>query len=194
MPRFVIYLDFPPYIIFLLCFDAAANFSRTFSLTLASTREFVNVFFQQITFLETCHVEPNNFLEETISLVKILKTTNLLFGIANIDMAKNTHWQDKESNIPKSKSLFNQLNSSRASLGSSGILDRAVPGSNSTAVSSLFLCHFLFFKVRKAKNFKVFQMFGDGLRTCAPVKSIVTSQEVTTVKLQTIVRYPFSYF
>ena len=33
--------------------------------------------------------------------------------------------------------------------------------------------------MRTAKNFKVFHMFGDGLRTCAPAKSIVTSQEVT---------------
>ena len=57
------------------------------------------------------------------------------------------------------------------------ILDPGVPGSNSTAVNSLFLCHF-FLKVRTAKNFKAFHMNGDGLRTCAPVKSIKTSQQV----------------
>ena len=32
--------------------------------------------------------------------------------------------------------------------------------------------------MRAAKNFKVFHMNGDGLRTCAPVKSIKTSQQV----------------
>ena len=32
--------------------------------------------------------------------------------------------------------------------------------------------------MRTAKNFKVFHMNGDGLRTCAPVKSIKTSQQV----------------
>ena len=43
----------------------------------------------------------------------------------------------------------------------------------------LFISLSLFFlKVRTAKNFKVFHMNGDGLRTCAPVKSIKTSQQV----------------
>ena len=65
----------------------------------------------------------------------------------------------------------------RGLVGSSVISDPAVPGSNSTAVNCLFLCHF-FLKVRAAKNFKVFHMNGDGLRTCAPVKSIKTSQQV----------------
>ena len=63
-------------------------------------------------------------------------------------------------------------------VGSSVILVPGVPGSNSTAVNSLFLCHFFFLKVRTAKNLKVFHMNGDGLRTCAPVKSIKTSQQV----------------
>ena len=53
-----------------------------------------------------------------------------------------------------------------------------VPGSNSTVVNSLLLCHFFFLKVRTTNNFKVFHMNGDGLRTCAPVKSIKTSQQV----------------
>ena len=36
----------------------------------------------------------------------------------------------------------------------------------------LFISVSLFLKVRTAKNFKVFHMNGDGLCTCAPVKSI----------------------
>ena len=32
--------------------------------------------------------------------------------------------------------------------------------------------------MRTAKKFRVFHMNGDGLRTCAPVKSIKTSQQV----------------
>ena len=63
----------------------------------------------------------------------------------------------------------------RGFVGSSLILDPTVPGSNSTVENSLFLCHF-FLKVRTAKNFKVFHMYDDGLRTCAPVKSIKTAQ------------------
>ena len=65
----------------------------------------------------------------------------------------------------------------RGLVGSSVISDPAVPGSNSTAVNCLFLSLF-FLKVRAAKNFKVFHMNGDGLRTCAPMKSIKTSQQV----------------
>ena len=57
------------------------------------------------------------------------------------------------------------------------ISDPAVPGSNSTAVNSYF-CVTFFLKLRTAKNFKVFHLNGDGLRTCAPVKSIKTSQQV----------------
>ena len=80
---------------------------------------------------------------------------------------------------PKTNSLFNQLNTSgpRGLVGSSVISDPAVPGSNSTAVNCLFLCHF-FSQSEGSKNFKVFHMNGDGLRTCAPVKSIKTSQQV----------------
>ena len=55
---------------------------------------------------------------------------------------------------------------------------RGVPGSNFPAVNSSFLCHFFFLKVRTAKHFKVFHLNGDGLRTCAPVKSIKSSQQV----------------
>ena len=65
----------------------------------------------------------------------------------------------------------------RGSVGSSVISDPAVPGSNSTAVNSLILSHF-FSQSEDSKNFKVFHMNGDGLRTCAPVKSIKTSQQV----------------
>ena len=66
----------------------------------------------------------------------------------------------------------------RGLVGSSVISDPAVPGSNSAVVNSLFLCHFFFLKVRAAKNFKVFHIHSDDLRTCAPVKSIKTSQQV----------------
>ena len=44
--------------------------------------------------------------------------------------------------------------------------------------STVYFCVTFFLKVRAAKNFKVFHMNGDGLRTCAPVKSIKTSQQV----------------
>ena len=81
---------------------------------------------------------------------------------------------------PKANSLFNQLNSSRASwlswklcvFGSSGTRFEVHHGQLFISVSRFFL------KVRTAKNFKVFHMYGDGLRTCAPVKSIKTSQQV----------------
>ena len=61
-------------------------------------------------------------------------------------------------------------------VGSSVISDPGlgVPGSRST----LHFCVAFFLKVRTAKKFKVFHMNGDGLRTCAPVKSIKTSQQV----------------
>ena len=86
----------------------------------------------------------------------------------------------KKKKKPKTNSLFNQLNTSRALWLSWKLCDFGSSGtrSNSTAVNSLFLCHFFFLKVRTAKNFKVFHMNGDGLRTCAPVKSIKTSQQV----------------
>ena len=70
----------------------------------------------------------------------------------------------------------------RVLVGSSVISNWTVPGS--IAASSFFLCHFFFclqiiIKVRTGKNFKVVHLFGDGLRTWAQVKSIVTSHEVT---------------
>ena len=65
----------------------------------------------------------------------------------------------------------------RGLVGNSVISNPGVPGSNSTAANSFFLCHF-FFIVRTAKNFKVFHMNGDGLCTCVPMKSIKTSQQV----------------
>ena len=43
--------------------------------------------------------------------------------------------------------------------------------SNSTVVNSFFLRHF-FSQSEDSENFKVFHMYGDGLRTCAPVKSM----------------------
>ena len=48
----------------------------------------------------------------------------------------------------------------------------------------LFIAVSLFFlKVRTAKNFKVFHINGDGLRTCAPVKSIKTSQQYPRMRV-----------
>ena len=86
------------------------------------------------------------------------------------------HWTKK----PKTNSLFNRLNSSRASRLSWKLCDF---GSSSTRLEfhrgQLFISVSLFFlKVRTAKNFKVFHVYGGGLRTCAPVKSIKTSQQV----------------
>ena len=68
------------------------------------------------------------------------------------------------------------------SVGSSVISDPGVPGSNSTAVYSLFLCHFFFSKWGQQK-ISVFHMNGDGLRTCAPVKSIKTSQQYPRLRV-----------
>ena len=81
---------------------------------------------------------------------------------------------------PKTSRLFNQVNTSRALWLSWKLCDF---GSRRTQFefhrSQLFISVSLFFlKVRTAKNFKVFHMNGDGFRTCAPVKSIKTSQKV----------------
>ena len=80
---------------------------------------------------------------------------------------------------PKTNRLFNHLNSSRAlwlswklcDFGSSGTRFEIYRGQLFISVSPFFL------KMRTAKNFKVFHINGDGLRTCAPVKSIKTSQQ-----------------
>ena len=81
---------------------------------------------------------------------------------------------------PKTNSLFNQLNPLRSLVAQLEALwfriqrypVRIPPR------STLYFCVTFFLKVRTAKNFKVFHMNGDGLRTCAPVKSIKTSQQV----------------
>ena len=56
-------------------------------------------------------------------------------------------------------------------------MDPAVPSSNSTVVNFLFLCHY-FPQSEDNENFKVFHVYGDGLRTRAPVKSIKPAQQV----------------
>ena len=101
-------------------------------------------------------------------LLTYWKITNLLFRISNSDVAKNAHRQNEETNIPKTNSLsISWTCQEPRGLVGSRISDRVVPGSNSTAVSSFFFVTFLFFlKVRTAKNFKVFHMFSEGLRTC----------------------------
>ena len=86
----------------------------------------------------------------------------------------------KKKKKPKTNSLFNQLNTSRALWLSWKLYDFGSRGTRFEFHSSqLFISVSLFFlKVRTAKHFKVFHMNGDGLRTCAPVKSIKTSQQV----------------
>ena len=51
----------------------------------------------------------------------------------------------------------------------------------------LFISLSLFFLLQSedSENFTVFHVFGNGLRTCAPAKSIVTSQKVTGEVQQT---------
>ena len=66
----------------------------------------------------------------------------------------------------------NNSNNKVCDFGSSGTRFELHRGQLFISVSLFFL------KVRTAKIFKVFHMNGDGLRTCAPVKSIKTSQQV----------------
>ena len=79
---------------------------------------------------------------------------------------------------PKTTSLFNHLNSSRASWLSWKLCDFGSSGTRLPPWSTLYFCVTFFSKVRTAKNFKVFHMYGDGLRTCVAEKSIKTSQQV----------------
>ena len=89
-------------------------------------------------------------------------------------------WWEKKTNC-----LFNHLNSSGAlwlswklcDFGSRGTRFEFHRGQLFTSVSLFFL------KVRTAKNFKVFHINGDGLRTCAPVKSIKTSQQYPRMRV-----------
>ena len=143
---------------FFFCFYAKTDFSRTFSPALASTREFVNVFFQQIILLETSPcTKTKRFPGRGQTLLSTnWKTTNLLFQISKIDVAKKAHRQDKETNTYQTQIAFSTIwtrQKPRGLVGSSVISDPAVPGSSFTAVSSLFLRHFFSFKVRTAKHF-----------------------------------------
>ena len=115
------------------------------------------------------HVQQNNFLEED----KLWKTTNLLFLISKIDVAKNAHRQDEETNTYQTQIAFSitgtrqeprGLVGSSCDFGSSGARFKFHRGQLFIISPSLFFL----FKVRTAKNFKVFHMFGDGLCTCAP--------------------------
>ena len=94
-------------------------------------------------------------------------------------MAKNAHPQDEKTNVPKTNSLLNQLNSSRASWLSWKLCDFGSSGTQfEIHRSQLFISVslFFFFKLRTAKNFKVHNvMFGHDLRTCAPVMSTITA-------------------
>ena len=121
-----------------------------------------------------CEVEPRTQL-----LIGLEFFQNKLFTESS-----RTYRQYKEKK-PKINSLFNHLNSSRALWLSWKLSDF---GSRGTRFEfhrgQLFISVSLFFlKVRTAKNFKVFHINGDGLRTCAPVKSIKTSQQYPRMRV-----------
>ena len=106
-----------------------------------------------------------------------------------IDRCSSTCWHLKtpvlaqihhRTKKPKTNSLFNQLNTSRASWLSWKLCDF---GSSGTRFEfhrgQLFISVSLFFlTVRTAKTFKVFHMNGNGLRTYTQKKSIKTFQQV----------------
>ena len=106
VPRFVIYLDISPYrYIVLFCFDARANFSRIFSIALASTREFVNVFFQQIILLDTSPCTTKQFPGRGQTLLFLLtekqQTCSFKFRtLTRRRMHAYAHRQDEDTNIP----------------------------------------------------------------------------------------------
>ena len=86
-------------------------------------------------------------------------TTNLLFS--NIDVAKNAHRQHRTKKLTYQRQIAFSICWTRQEpcclVGSSVILDRAVPYSNSTTVNSLFLCHFFFSKWGQRKISKSFK-------------------------------------
>ena len=105
----------------------------------------------------------------------VYRCSSTCWHLQTPELAQIHHRTEK----PKTNSLFNQLNTSGASwlswklcdFGSSGTLFEFHRG-------QLFISVSLFSQSEDSKNFKVFHMNGDGLRTCAPVKSIKTSQQV----------------
>ena len=109
------------------------------------------------------------------------KTYEMFFNL--LLARKNTLFTGPyKKKTPKTNSLFNNLNTSRALWLSWKLCDFGSRGTRfefHVHRSQLFISVSLFFlKVGTSKNFKVFHMNGDGLRTCAPVKSIKTSQQV----------------
>ena len=142
--------------------------------------------------------------KRTNSLVNTLN--NKKIALSNTDVAENAHRQHRTKKQTYQRQIAIAISWTRQEprglVGSSVISDPAAPGSNSNAVSSLFPCHFLFFKVRIVKNSTSFtcmwttglfwtvgphqysvdtegwqevsHMFGNGLRTCAPLGGYYT--------------------
>ena len=90
------------------------------------------------------HVQQNNFLGRGQTLLfTYWITTNLLFRTLTwrrmrTDRTKKLTYQRLAFSISWTRQELRGL------VGSSVISDQAVPGLNSTAVSSVFLCHFFF--------------------------------------------------
>ena len=86
--------------------------------------------------------------KRTISLVNILNNNKL--ALSNIDVAKNAYRQHRTNKLTYQRRIAFSISWTRQEprglVGSSVISDQAVPGSNSTAVSSVFLCHSFFSK------------------------------------------------
>ena len=73
---------------------------------------------------------------------------NVAIALSNIDVAKNAHEQHRTKKLTYQRWIAPSISWTRQEprglVGSSVNSDQAVPGSNSTAVSSVFLCHFFF--------------------------------------------------
>ena len=123
------------------------------------------------------------------SLRAVFTCISVRYQVQNIFL--NCSWAHKKKK-KKTNSLFNHLNSSRAWWLSWKLCDF---GSRGTQFDfhrgQLFISVSIFFlKVRTAKNSKVCHINGDGLRTCAPVKSIKTSQQYPRMRVLLSCLYP----
>ena len=128
-----------------------------------------------------CEVEPRTQL-----LIGLEFFQNKLFTESSRTYRRSILvFSSDDKKKPKTNSLFNHLNSSTALWLSWKLCDF---GSRCSRFEfhrgQLFISVSLFFlKVRTAKKFKVFHINGDGLRTCAPVKSIKTSQQYPRMRV-----------
>ena len=99
------------------------------------------------------HVPQTISWKRTNSLVNTRNNNKL--ALSNIDVAKNAHRQHRMKKLTYQRRIAFSISWTRQEhrglVGNSVISDQVVPGSNSTAVSSVFLCQF-FSKVRTAKN------------------------------------------